>query len=108
MIILNLSQNAIKAMPDGGELIISAESRGRNMVLHVKDTGIGIEREQMKHIFEPFYSANSHVKSSGLGLAIVSSLIEKNKGSISVKSRIGKGTEFTIKLPLKKPAGRKS
>lgn len=101
MIILNLSQNAIKAMPEGGELKISGESNATNTVLHIKDTGIGIEEEQIKHIFEPFYSANSHAKSSGLGLAIVSSLIEKWYGKISVKSKIGKGTEFTLRFPHK-------
>ena len=100
MIILNLAQNAIKAMPDGGELRISGEKSGRMVVLNVKDTGIGIEEDKIKHIFEPFYSANSYSKSSGLGLAIVSSLIEKAKGSIYVKSKIGKGTRFTVKLPI--------
>lgn len=99
MVILNLSQNAIKAMPDGGELVISGERKGKYTVLKIRDNGIGIEEEQMKHIFEPFYSANSHAKSSGLGLAIVSSLIEKWQGKISVKSKSGKGTEFTLKIP---------
>lgn len=101
MIILNLMQNAIKAMPDGGELSVFCEKKGSNFILRIKDTGIGIEKEQLKHIFEPFYSANSYAKSSGLGLAIVSSLIDKNNGKISVKSKVGKGTEFTIKIPLK-------
>lgn len=101
MIILNLTQNAIKAMPDGGELSIKGEKKGTNVVLRIKDTGIGIKEEQIKHIFEPFYSANSHAKSSGLGLAIVSSLVEKSNGKISVKSKLGKGTEFTIKIPVK-------
>lgn len=102
MIILNLAQNAIKAMLNGGELNITAARKSANMLLSVKDTGVGIKKEQIKHIFEPFYSANTHSKSSGLGLAIVSSLIEKGKGHISVKSKLGKGTEFTIKIPLKK------
>ncbi|MBR1601099.1 MAG: PAS domain-containing protein [Alphaproteobacteria bacterium] len=101
MMILNLAQNAIKAMPDGGELKITGLEKSANMILRIKDTGIGIDEKQIKHIFEPFYSANSHAKSSGLGLAIVSSLVEKNSGKISVKSKIGKGTEFTIKIPLK-------
>lgn len=101
MIILNLAQNAIKAMPDGGELNVSGEYKSSNIVLKIKDTGIGIEKEQLKHIFEPFYSANSHAKSSGLGLAIVSSLVEKSKGKISVKSKPNEGAEFTIKIPLK-------
>ena len=106
MIILNLAQNAIKAMPDGGELDITGECKASNIVLKIKDTGIGIDKEQMKHIFEPFYSANSRAKSSGLGLAIVSSLIEKCKGKISVKSKLGKGTEFVIKIPQKPKNGK--
>lgn len=101
MIILNLAQNAIKAMPNGGELEISGQYKGQNLILSVKDSGIGIEDEQIKHIFEPFYSANKYAKSSGLGLAIVSSLIEKINGKISVKSKVGKGTEFIIKIPAK-------
>lgn len=100
MVILNLSQNAIKAMPNGGELRISANKSKRMVVLNVSDTGIGIGEEQIKHIFEPFYSANSQVKSSGLGLAIVKSLVEKWHGTIGVKSKEGKGTRFTIKFPI--------
>lgn len=103
MIILNLAQNAIKAMPNGGELIISGEKKSGQIVLKVKDNGIGIEKDKLKHIFEPFYSANNYAKSSGLGLAIVSSLVEKSNGKISVKSKLGEGTEFVIKIPLKKP-----
>ena len=101
MMVLNLAQNAIKAMPDGGELKITGIKRSNNMILGIKDTGIGIDEKQIKHIFEPFYSANSYAKSSGLGLAIVSSLVEKSSGTISVKSKVGKGTEFTIKIPIK-------
>lgn len=99
MIILNLAQNAIKAMPDGGMLTISGKASGRSVVIDIADTGIGIESDKIKHIFEPFYSANNREKSSGLGLAIVSSLIEKQRGKISVKSKQGKGTCFTIKFP---------
>ena len=101
MIILNLSQNAIKAMPEGGELFLGARSKNNNVYLTIRDTGIGIDDDKLKHIFEPFYSANDNAKSSGLGLAIVSSLIEKMKGRIRVKSKIGKGTEFSIRIPLK-------
>lgn len=102
MIILNLSQNAIKAMPDGGELFLGAHLKNKNICLSVRDTGIGISEDKLKHIFEPFYSANDNAKSSGLGLAIVSSLVEKMHGRISVKSKVGKGTEFNLRLPLKK------
>ena len=99
MIILNLVQNAIKAMPKGGQLYIEGSKNNRGVVIKIKDNGIGIEAGKIKHIFEPFYSANSQAKSSGLGLAIVSSLVEKNKGKIAVKSKVGEGTEFTLRFP---------
>lgn len=107
MIVLNLAQNAIKAMPDGGNLHISGKSEGKNIVVDVKDTGIGISADKLKHIFEPFYSANSKEKSSGLGLAIVRSLVEKARGKITVKSKHKQGTCFAIKLPLKQKRTRK-
>lgn len=100
MIVLNLTQNAIKAMSDGGELFLGSRTKKNNFYLTVRDTGIGIAKDKLEHIFEPFYSADNSTKSSGLGLAIVSSLIEKMHGRISVKSKIGKGTEFSIRLPL--------
>lgn len=100
MIILNLTQNAIKAMPDGGELFLGTHSKNNSLHLIIRDTGIGIDKEKLKHIFEPFYSADDNTKSSGLGLAIVSSLVEKMRGHISVKSKLKKGTEFSIRLPL--------
>ena len=99
MIILNLAQNAIKAMPDGGSLNISAQNVKNKVIISISDTGIGISQEQLKHIFEPFYSANKK-KSSGLGLAIVSSLIERFKGRIKAKSKLGKGTTFEVSIPL--------
>ena len=101
MIILNLTQNAIKAMPNGGELSISTHRKNNFIHLNIRDTGIGIDANKIKHIFEPFYSANNNAKSSGLGLAIVSNLVEKLHGKIKVKSKIGKGTEFTIQIPTK-------
>ena len=100
MIILNLTQNAIKAMPEGGELFLGTHSKNNSLHLIIRDTGIGIDKEKLKHIFEPFYSADDNTKSSGLGLAIVSSLVEKMRGHISVKSKLKKGTEFSIRLPL--------
>ena len=94
------AQNAIKAMPNGGELILTTSNNRKNIKISIKDTGIGITPEKIKHIFEPFYSANDNVRSSGLGLAIVSDLIEKMHGRISVKSKVGKGTEFIISIPI--------
>ncbi len=106
MIILNLLQNAIKAMPQGGTLTISGQKHHHMAEINIIDTGIGISEEKIKHIFEPFYSGDAKNKSSGLGLAIVRSLTTKAKGEISVKSKPGQGSVFTLKLPLKKNVRR--
>lgn len=108
MMLLNLIQNALKAMPDGGKLTVTAANKRSNAVITISDTGIGIEPQKLKRIFEPFYSANSKIKSSGLGLAIVNSLVSKVHGKISVKSNVGKGTEFKIRIPLRHGKRKKS
>ena len=72
-------------------------SKIRTLVLEISDTGTGISPEDQKKIFRPFYSKGP--KGTGLGLAIVHRTIERHRGSIYVKSELGKGTTFTIKLP---------
>ncbi|HCU59113.1 MAG TPA: hypothetical protein DIC64_03940 [Alphaproteobacteria bacterium] len=101
MIILNLAQNAIKAMPSGGELKIETDKDRNNVFVDIKDTGVGISPEKIKHIFEPFYSEgqSSRLHGTGLGLAIVKALVDKYRGNISVSSTEGKGTSFEIKFP---------
>lgn len=104
MIMLNLSQNALKAMPSGGELTVEVSKDKNNVIVEVKDTGIGIDNEKIQHIFEPFYSDGKSSKhhNIGLGLAIVKSLVDKVKGTIQVTSEVGIGTSFIIKFPKKK------
>ncbi len=109
-VILNLVANARDAMPHGGTVTIETfnpgfESLGGHpytdlsvVQLTVTDTGIGMERNTMSHIFEPFFSTK-HGRGAGLGLAITHGLIQQAGGSISVDSRIGEGTTFTITLP---------
>ena len=99
MIILNLLQNSVKAMPNGGSLTITSSENTKNIMISVKDTGTGIDSKKLKHIFEPFYSATGKIKSSGLGLAIVKSLVGKMQGEIKVLSKVGVGTEFIMKFP---------
>ncbi len=108
MMLLNLIQNALKAMPDGGILTVTAANQRNNAVITISDTGIGIEPQKLNRIFEPFYSANSKIKSSGLGLAIVNNLVSKAHGKITVKSNVGKGTEFKIRIPLRHGKHKKS
>lgn len=102
MIILNLAQNAIKAMPSGGTLTAHLSVKNNTLHITIADTGKGISAQNLPHIFEPFFSKNkSEKKHTGLGLAIVKSLIHNFNGDVTVKSKIGKGTEFTLNFPYK-------
>lgn len=104
MIMLNLAQNAIKAMPSGGELLFVVRKDRNYIIVDVKDTGVGIEEEKINHIFEPFYSEGqlNRLSGTGLGLAIVKALVDKYKGLIDVSSKVGKGTTFSLKFPRTK------
>lgn len=103
MIFLNLCQNAIKAMPNGGVLSVNLRKKGKKAEIILSDTGIGIEKEKLHRIFEPFYSSGKgeNSGSTGLGLAIVKSLVESAKGKIKVVSKKGEGTSFTMLFPLR-------
>jgi PAS domain S-box-containing protein len=98
-VLINLFTNAYQAMPEGGKLIISGLKKNDRVSLKVKDTGIGIANENLEKIFEPLFTTKA--KGIGLGLTVTKLLTEANEGRISVKSKIGIGTEFTISLPTK-------
>ncbi len=104
MIVLNLVQNAIKAMPSGGKLLISSNKNKNDVILKIQDTGTGIPSDKLPHIFDPFYSQGqaSRAQGTGLGLAIVKSLVDKYRGKIEVSSIVGKGTTFEIRFPKAK------
>ena len=97
-VLLNLFINAQQAMPDGGELMLRTQKNGRNAVIIVSDTGKGIEPENLDRIFNAYYSTKAG--GSGLGLSTSKKIIEAHNGSIKVDSVPGKGTSFTIQLPL--------
>jgi PAS domain S-box-containing protein len=99
-IFLNLISNAIQAMPQGGKLTINAIQNKvtGNIKVSIKDTGVGIPQAIQRKIYEPLVTTKA--KGQGLGLAVVKRLIESLSGSISFESQEGKGTEFTIELPL--------
>ncbi len=101
MIILNIVQNAINAMPNGGTLEIKTNTNKENLLIEIKDTGFGISETALKHIFEPFYStyADDVKKGTGLGLAIVKDLTLKFNGQITVNSKENCGTSFQIAFP---------
>ena len=103
MMMLNMAQNAFKAMPNGGKLTISLRNTAdQKLSIKLLDTGIGIPADKLKRIFEPFYSdgQNSKHAGTGLGLAIVKSIVEKFNGEIKVSSTEHKGTCFSLKIPL--------
>jgi signal transduction histidine kinase len=94
----NLINNAIQAMPDGGQLEISAYQEKSKIYITINDTGVGIPEEVQSKLFTPMFTTKA--KGQGLGLAVVKRLVEAQGGTISFVSTIGKGTKFTIKLPL--------
>lgn len=103
-LLLNLVGNAIKFTPDGGRISLSLRQSNGKAILQVKDTGIGISPEDTKHIFDRFYQADKSRfrmgDSSGLGLAIAKWIVEAHHGTISVESEVGKGSIFTVEIPV--------
>ncbi len=101
-VFMNLIQNSIDAMPMGGEIRITAKYNeiDRVIEIEVSDEGVGIPKEHLKHIFEPFYSSKDDGKSVGIGLFVVYGIIQQFGGTISAESTVNKGTTFTIKLPV--------
>ncbi len=100
--VINLIFNAIDAMPDGGVLTLSSEfDPGKDLVkIRVRDTGCGIAPEDILYVFDPFYSTKKEGKGLGLGLSTTFGIIDKHKGTIRVKSELGKGAMFVIELPV--------
>jgi signal transduction histidine kinase len=97
-VILNLFINAQQAMSNGGELIIRTNPQKKDAVIQISDTGAGIAPDKLTKIFDVYYS--SRPQGSGLGLPTAKKIVEAHNGSISVDSEVGKGTSFTIRLPI--------
>lgn len=100
-VFVNLILNAVDAMPDVGTLTVRSFVRDGSVVLLFRDTGIGIRKEDISKIFDPFYTTKE--KGTGLGLAVSYNIIKKMNGSLKVESEAGEGTTFTITLPLEQP-----
>jgi two-component system NtrC family sensor kinase len=98
-VVLAMVINAIDAMPQGGNLWITTQAQDGQVALTIRDDGIGIPEEHLAHIFEPFYTTKES-GGSGLGLAISQNIVERHGGSIEVDSVVGRGTTFTVLLPV--------
>jgi signal transduction histidine kinase len=96
--VLNLVINALQAMPQGGRLLVSTSLNGSDVLAKFSDSGEGIPPAELSRIFQPYYSTKK--KGTGLGLPTVKRIVEEHGGSISVESKLGEGSSFTIKLPV--------
>jgi PAS domain S-box-containing protein len=98
-VLLNLIQNAADSISDEGQVTLTTEKQGSNIVIKIQDTGSGISEDDQKNLFEPFYSTKEG-KGTGLGLSISYGIIQDHGGEIEVESELGNGATFTISLPV--------
>jgi two-component system NtrC family sensor kinase len=100
-VFLNILNNAIDAVKDGGHINVSSYPKGNQFIrIAIKDDGIGIPKENLKHIFEPFYTTKEEGKGTGLGLSISYGIMQKLGGTILVESKVNKGTTFIVEIPI--------
>jgi len=102
-LLLNLLDNAIKFTPDGGRVGVRVSRDGAMARIEVSDTGVGMSREELPHIFERFYRADPSRSSStegvGLGLSLAKWIVDRHRGTIEAASEPGKGSTLTVRLP---------
>ncbi|MCR5414209.1 MAG: hypothetical protein K6F50_05725 [Kiritimatiellae bacterium] len=96
-VFFNLVKNSLEATRDGGRIDIAMSSDDNDVIVKVRDDGLGMDPEQVAHLFEPYRTTKSH--GTGLGLMISSRIVRDHGGTIAVESRPGEGTSFTIRLP---------
>jgi signal transduction histidine kinase len=99
-VFINLSLNALDAMPDGGTLRIEIGEGQGNLVTRVQDTGCGVDPEIGRRVFEPFFTTKEPGRGTGLGLAVSYSIVEKHGGSMEFASTPGEGSVFSVTIPV--------
>jgi signal transduction histidine kinase len=97
--LINLADNARKAMPKGGTFTIATLKTGRSVILEIADTGVGMDKDVQKRLFEPFFT-HSEEAGTGLGLCVVKNVVDAHGGKLTYTSEKGKGTTFRIALPV--------
>jgi signal transduction histidine kinase len=98
-VMINLIQNAVQAMPDGGKLHVGLAAADDHVVVTVRDTGVGIPPEHLARIFEPFFTTKPEGQGTGMGLAVSYGIVARHQGQITVESEVGAGSIFTLRLP---------
>ena len=100
-VVLNILTNAVHAVTPSGTVSVATRARGGFVEIVFTDTGKGIPEDHLKKIFDPFFTTKDKTKGTGLGLAVSYGIIKKHDGDIEVKSAVGEGTTFVVKLPVK-------
>lgn len=95
----NVLSNALNEMPDGGAITIRGEEDDRQVSVHISDTGPGVSDEQMKHLFDPFFTASGSGTGTGLGLTLSYFIMKEHGGNIEVESVAGRGATFILRFP---------
>ena len=99
-LLFNLVLNAINAMKPNGKITISTATDSKNLLLSIKDDGMGMSKENKEKIFQPFFTTKPKGVGTGIGLSVVQGIVQNHKGNITVNSEINKGTQFNIAFPL--------
>jgi signal transduction histidine kinase len=99
----NIIKNSIDAMPSGGQLTVSSVQKGNSVVISISDTGVGISKEDLGKIWTPLFTTKA--KGMGFGLSICKRIVDAHQGSVLVESSVGKGTKFSVSLPLESVPG---
>ena len=101
-VFINLISNAVQAIDGSGTVTITTYIKNPYFVVEVRDTGVGLSKENLKRIFDPFFTTKEVNKGTGLGLSISYAIVQKHNGLIEVESEVGKGSVFRVKLPMNK------
>jgi signal transduction histidine kinase len=97
---MNIMVNAAQAIKEHGDITVRTWNDDKNIYISISDTGSGIPEDKLSRIFEPFYTTKEVGSGTGLGLSIAYDIVKKHNGEIKIESKVGKGTKFTINIPV--------